>query len=317
MTYTNMDNIIHLLKTNRPNLSESSIKSYTSAFRSLSRKMGIDFNDEMNFVKHQKEIIDFLKDFKVHTRKTRLAGIVSILNSSEQTPSVVKAIKDYRKLMLDDVAIINKKDTDQTMTEKQKDNYISWDEVIDVYKELQKEATPLFSLKKLTPKQFYKLQDYVLLSSYVLIPPRRSQDFANLRIKGIDEKVDNYIYKKHKDNRIIFNSYKNSKRLGTQGITIPKPLWFIYRKWLKTRPNSDWFFSDEKGNHITQQKITYFLNRIFGKNISTSMLRHIYLTHKFGNINLQELQETTHEMGNSEISRSMAYIDKEMAEKEK
>ena len=45
-------------------------------------------------------------------------------------------------------------------------------------------------------------------------------------------------------------------------------------------------------NKITQQKITFMLNRIFGKNISTSMLRHIFLSFKFGDIDLKQLQDT-------------------------
>jgi len=52
------------------------------------------------------------------------------------------------------------------------------------------------------------------------------------------------------------------------------------------------------------------LNNIFNKNIGSSLLRHIYLTHKYGDVDLEEMEKTTHEMGNSEIERTLKYVKK-------
>jgi hypothetical protein len=40
------------------------------------------------------------------------------------------------------------------------------------------------------------------------------------------------------------------------------------------------------------------------------MLRHIYLTHKFGNVNLKELKDTAEDIGNSGIERMLKYVQK-------
>jgi hypothetical protein len=56
--------------------------------------------------------------------------------------------------------------------------------------------------------------------------------------------------------------------------------------------------------------MTHRLNEIFGKKISTSMLRHIYLTNKFKGIDLSELQKTATEMGNSPM-QALMYIKKD------
>jgi hypothetical protein len=46
------------------------------------------------------------------------------------------------------------------------------------------------------------------------------------------------------------------------------------------------------------------------------MLRHIYLTEKFGHVNLEDIEDTTEMMGNSKIDRTLKYVSKEHAEKE-
>ena len=44
--------------------------------------------------------------------------------------------------------------------------------------------------------------------------------------------------------------------------------------------------------------ITKILNKIFGRNIGSSMLRNIYLTSKYG-VMMQELKDDTSDMGTS------------------
>ena len=66
---------------------------------------------------------------------------------------------------------------------------------------------------------------------------------------------------------------------------------------------------DGKGNHITPSQITHRLNNIFGKPISTSLLRHIYLTSKFSNVNLKDLKDTANAMGNSPMV-ALEYVKK-------
>jgi hypothetical protein len=46
------------------------------------------------------------------------------------------------------------------------------------------------------------------------------------------------------------------------------------------------------------QEITRILNKIFGKNIGSSMLRNMYLTNKYGDM-VEELKEDTSDMGTS------------------
>jgi hypothetical protein len=40
------------------------------------------------------------------------------------------------------------------------------------------------------------------------------------------------------------------------------------------------------------------------------MLRHIFLTQKYGDVDLADIRKTTEAMGNSEIERTLKYVKK-------
>jgi hypothetical protein len=221
--------------------------------------------------------------------------------------------------MNDDANTVNKGEEDQELTESQRANMISQEEVMKVYRQLKAEATPIMKLSKINKTQFQTLQNYVLLSLYVLIPPRRSMDYALFKIRNFDESAqskDNYMTnfsktKKKGLSSFVFNSYKNSKKMGQQILNdIPKDLEKIIDMW-KNFNKSDYLLINGMGNPITQSKITVWLNDIFGKNISTSMLRHIWTSNKFKDVNLKELKESAKALGQSDITRTLKYVDKD------
>jgi hypothetical protein len=254
-------------------------------------------------------------------RKSKISVIIAILDDkhNDHTEELAEALKDYRKVMTEDANKVNKREISQELSDKQRDNLISQEEVTKVYNDLKAEATPLLKKQILNRAQFDTLQKYVLLSLYVLIAPRRSLDYASFKIRNFDEKAesaDNYMvnYNKNKKKGLasfVFNTYKNSKRLGRQTVdNIPKPLEKLIDTW-KLFNKSDFLLVNGQGRPITQSRIAVLLNDIFGgKNISTSMLRHIFLSDKFKDVNLKELEETAHDMGQKDIRRTLKYVDK-------
>jgi hypothetical protein len=150
-----------------------------------------------------------------------------------------------------------------------------------------------------------EIQKWILLSltSGLFIAPRRSADW-NMKWRNYDEEKDNYVDVKNK--QFVFNAYKTAKIYGQSKIEIPKPLQVILNKWFKINP-TDFVLFDAKEKPLTSPQITHRLNSIFNKNISTSMLRHIYLTHKFGNVNLKDLSDTASAMGTSKIE-ALQYV---------
>jgi len=303
---------------NRPNLSQSSIKTYMSNIAKTSKDIGKEPNTTDDIISYHKEILDNLMTYRPNIRKTKLSAFIVALDEKEKTPKeTMDIIDDLRKQLYFDADETEKNEVKQKLTKSQEENFITWEEVMKIYENLRTEAEPLFKLSKLNKKQFSKLQEFVLLSMYVLIPPRRSLDYSQFKIRNPDLEKDNYMITKgkKKEATLIFNAYKNSKRLGKQEVRISNQLRNIIQKWMLKNPN-EYLIVNSLGNKIEQPKINLYLNNIFGKNIGSSMLRHIFLTQKYGDVDLMDIKATTEMMGNSEIDRTLKYVRKNNQEKE-
>jgi hypothetical protein len=303
-----------IIKLNRPNVSLSSIKTYLSSIKSVSKAIDKPLSSVDDIIKHDDEIFKYLASQKLNVRKTKLSAFIVALDKGKDKndEDTDKVLVKYRKQIAEDGAANEDRENKQELTESQKESYISWTEVLKIYANLKTEAEPLFKLDRVNLSQFKKLQNYVLMSLYVLIAPRRSLDYSAFKIRNAKPSEDNHMVLKGNKAKFVFNKYKNSSRLGVQSIDIPASLKTIIQKWTKKNPY-DWLIVNGKGNQVTQSKINEMLNDIFGKRIGSSMLRHIYLTHKYGAVDLNELKETTEAMGSSNIDRTLKYVSKKDA----
>ena len=307
----------------RPNLSQSSIKTYMSNINTTARELEKELNTTQDIISNYKEILEHFNKFTPVIRKTKLSAFIVALDEKDKNSEEVKNILvEMRAQLYKDIDEANNDENKQKLTKSQEKNYISWDEVMKIYEQLRIEAEPLFKLDNLTRKQFQRLQDFVLLSMYVLTPPRRSMDYTEFKLRNFDKDTDNYMTTtgKKKIPFLVFNAYKNANKIGQQKLQISNQLRNIIQKWMEKNPH-DYLIVGSKGDtKITQPKLNLYLNNIFGKNIGSSMLRHIYLTEKYSDVDLEELQETTESMGNSLIDRTLKYVrkkNKEVKEEDK
>jgi hypothetical protein len=124
-----------------------------------------------------------------------------------------------------------------------------------------------------------------------------------MKIRNFDTKKDNY----YKAGKFYFNKYKTDSTYGLQVIDIPKPLDKILKKWNKININ-DYVLYSTNGNRLSSPQITRILNKVFGKNVSTSMLRHIYLTDVYKDVPaLEKMQKLATSMSHS-VATAMEYI---------
>ena len=310
-----------IIKKNRPNLAQSSIKTYLSSLSRIIKDVKVDLKNPEDFIKNIDAILEKAKDYTAIVRKSKLAAVIVLLDDKDgledtgeyKDKDKTDAIKKLRFVMQKDMKTVDDEETNQELSEKQKENFVPQDDIFKIYELLKEQTAPLFKLNTLNKKQFDMMQMYVLLSLYILIPPRRTMDFTHFKIRNINPEVDNYflIPKRKKDlGAFVFNQYKNAKKLGPQILErIPKELERIIDKWMQYN-KSDYLLVNSVGKQVAGSKIALWLNEIFGKRISTSMLRHIYLTHKFGNVNLKELKDTAEDIGNNGIERMLKYVQK-------
>lgn len=311
------DTIEHILLKNKPNLSRGSLKTYMASYRKVKNDSGIKMDTPEQIHENYKELLEWMmKHFTPNVRKSKIAVLVNLINDKTENEHRDEALTAFRTQMALDSAESDKRSDKQELTDTQKKNLISQNEVIRIFGELKAQATPLFKLNSLNKNQFNLLQSYVLLALYVMIPPRRSTDYTMFKIRNFDDapqSTDNYMFNfnrsKKKPTSFVFNTYKNSNRMGRQIMEIPKTLEKIIVDWGKFN-KSDFLLVNTLGKQVAPSKITLWLNTIFGKSISSSMLRHIFLSNKFGGVDLEEIQNTAKAMGQSSIKTNLRYVQK-------
>ena len=260
------------IKNKRPSLSASSLTTYNSILSNLYKKVFGEGEIDTKKFDDSDKIIDFLKDIIPNKRKTILSALVVITDN-----------KKYREIMLEDISHYNHEIQKQEKSESQKENWLSDTEIKETWEKYKKEADLLYKKPHLTMADLQAIQDFIILSllSGIFIPVRRSLDFVSMKKDGqLDKKKDNWI--DWKKSEFVFNIFKTAKWTGTQELAIPSPLKKILNKWVKQGTHTHYLLYDNNSNPLTSVKLNQRFERIFGKKASTNLLRHSYLTTKFG-----------------------------------
>lgn len=303
-----MSTIENHLKEARPNLSEGSLRTYTSIIKNLSKQMKQEMTSPKDVIKHYKAILEHLKDVAPKVRKTRLAALVVFISKAEENETAVKAM---RELMMDDKKEADEESKEQKLTDRQKEGWMDWAEVQEKYNALKKDVSSLWKKPSLDKREFQKLQTFVLLSLITLIPPRRSLDWTAFKMREVNEEKDNHLSYEKRKPIIIFNSYKTRKQNGVQKEAVPPTLHTILKQWHAINPHAHLLMNFGQTAPMNQTQLTQLLHTFFGKPVSTSLLRHIYLTSKYKDIPaLKEMERTAEAMGHS-VSQALEYIKKE------
>ena len=284
-----MDDIMETIKKNRPHLGSNSLKTYKSILKNIYDKCYNDKEYKMDNFDKDESILKHLSDMPYNKRKTILAALSVLTNNKNYSIQMMKDIKDY-----------NHNEMKQEKTPQQEENMIEPEEVEKIFNNLDQHAKIILKKEKLTPTDINELMKWVMLAltGGIFQAPRRSIDFGVMKWRDYDPEKDNYV--DVKNGKFVFQNYKTAKQYDKQENEISRPLKLILNKWFKVI-DSDYVLFDNKKQPLTSPQMTHRLNEIFGRKISTSMLRHIYATKKFNGINLKELAETATEMGNSPL----------------
>ena len=262
----------------------------------LHKKLTPDDNTLEWFQKDKQPILKHLENSSNNSRKTLLSALYVLTND-----------KEYQNEMLKLCKIVNDEYKNQTKTQKQEDNWLSMDDIKSKYNEYESKVKSIFTSKTIgdysTVIRFFLL---ACLSGVVDgLEPRRSMDYALLKIRNYDSQVDNY----YKAGKFYFNQYKTASSYGLKVISVPKPLNVLIKKWIKLNP-TDYFLFSKTLKPLSSSQISKILNKIFDKNVSVDMLRHIYLSNMYQNMpELKKMEQTASNMGHS-LMTALEYVKK-------
>jgi len=290
------ETIAQQLKTNRPNSNEKTSKTYVSLLFNLHKKLNPENNSIDWFKEDKPSIFKHLEKVPNNSRKTLLSALFVLTNEKEYQTEMLKLCK-----------IVNNEYKSQVKTEKQEQNWLSIDEIKTIYNDYESKVKSIFTSKSMG--DFSTVIRFMLLAclSGVVdgLEPRRSMDYALMKIRNYNPQVDNY----YKAGKFYFNQYKTASSYGLKVIVVPKPLNTLIKKWIKLN-STDYFLFGKSLKPLSSSQISKILNKIFKKNVSVDMLRHIYLSNMYKHMpELKKMEQTASNMGHS-LTTALEYVKK-------
>lgn len=288
-----MEKLIENIEKTR-NLKQNSIRAYVINIKKLYEYIEPDNKKPMtniDFLEKEKEIIEFLSNKALTTKKNYVSSIVIALDSSNESGKYDDLLENYRAKLDTYIDEYNKF---LDSNEKSKKEDVNWTTLKELKKIVNSYKSDLMERKSFTKsilsvKEFEILQKYVVGSLYIFQEPVRL-DYGDMEIitnneydKLSEDMLDtnNYLVIKSRNTKIFhFAKYKTSNTYGTKIISVSKKLNSILNIWLKYN-KTDNFLLDSKGKIMSSNQLSKYLLKVFqpsGKRISVTMLRHIYIS---------------------------------------
>lgn len=299
--------LIQHIQELKPKLKINSIQTYITNLYKICRELNnkskkdCDLGD-LSFLNNFDSVMKTIKDETLNTRKNRLIAIVVSLKAIDGDKELIeKYSEEMTKLAEESEERVKR----QKLTDKQRDNWVSYEELIKLVEKLfdaiKKED--ILKKEKLTRGEYTTLQDYILLRTYLTFTWRN--DFADMKIiktEKEDNNKDNFLLlKKGMPDKFILNQYKTDSKYGKKTVKIPPSLAKVIKRFLKFN-KSGYFLTLQDGiRPINSNGITKALNRLFekhlGKTIGSSLLRHIVISHfRKNDPTIKQMQEKNKEI---------------------
>lgn len=274
------------IKKIRTTLSAGSLKTYASVLDNLLINCGHP-HELGYFSSHAKEVVAVLASEKYDGKASRNTAVAALV--------VLTNLQEYKEILGKILITNNEKKEKGIMTEKEVKNNLTHDELLEKFKEVEKNAAGDLKIYKIkvgdtSPQGMARIhsllqayQQYIILvlCSGLFFPPRRSEDFCKMYFRGEEMKSTetNHMLK----DKFEFNVYKTGSTYATQYVDIPPQVKKILASWIKMIPEgiNSLLYNDVR-KPLGASALTKRINTIFGRKISTTGLRHTFLTKNFG-----------------------------------
>ena len=303
------------------NIKPNSLRAYMISLKKLHEKLESDteFDDISSWLvdMNVEKIINLLGEMKITTRKNYLAAVIVALTTDKDKYEA--PLKEYRKYLDIIVEDYNKQLKTQKKSEKQEANWTTMDELKEIVAGFKKTIRKMDLVNKelWSNKEFNLYQMYLVGLLYTELPPVRL-DYSNMLLiseadyKKLKEKNKNYLVLVSRNKKYFsLGSYKTDEKFGVHIIEIPSIINTVINKFLQHN-ESGWFLVNTQRNVLSDNALTKLLNKVFadtGKKISSTMIRHVYLSEKYDARNA-EMEKDSKALMHSVATQQNIYVKK-------
>ena len=297
-----------LITSHRPQLSSSSLKVYLSALRKL--------NDDqpptsVNYLLDVVEILRKIEDKTNNTKKSYLTAVAVALQAAQgKTDKYDKVIKKFEEIRDSYQNEYAEMVASHEKTEKQQANWVEWSEWTKMSDDLGESINHLKKKEEWTKNDLRDYQNYLITQLYKHYPVRN--DFHDMKVVSkreynklteSDKKSSNYVVE-GRPMLLILNEYKTKKKYGEKKIEIDNKVANLIRVFLNHNRTGYLLVSPTNidlpmsTNGVTRTLQGISSTHFNGKKIGSSLLRHMYLSEKYGH-NVQDKATDSYIMGHS------------------
>ena len=303
----------------RPTLKTNTVKQYVINLKKLQK---IYDTDNYDFLKKPEDVMEKLSDLHYLSQRNILNAVVVLLMALNHDEKYDKLLEEYGNLRDG----LNDKYSDEQksgiISDKQSKNFATTEEVFTMINKMADELKPLKkkSSDDTTKKEMQLLQSFVLFNIYARMPFRNDvagmeaiQKRAYNKLSEEEKKAKNFLVVEKNGLFFVLNKYKTAKKYEELDLPIEDPaLKKILRYYLKMN-GMGVLFKTSTGKALTRIELSKVLlkysQKYMGKSISTTLLRKIYLSSKYGNMK-EELEKDNKVMGHSKAVALDTYVKK-------
>jgi len=305
------------IKNARPNLKENTVKQYQTNLNKLKKLFD---SDDYDFLDNPKNVMEKIEALHYTTQRNFLNAIIVLLMALNHDEKYDKLLKEYGTLRDDFNNKYDEENKSGIISDKQSKNFATIEEVYEMINKMGAELKPIKKKNKddITKKEMNLLQAFVLFSIYSKYPMRNDvsqmeaiskRDYNKL--KEEDKKSKNYLVVHKGGLFFVLNKFKTSKRYEQINIEIDDPqVKKLLRYYLRIN-GMGILFKSSTGKPLTRIEISKTLlkysQKYMGKSISSTLLRKIYLSSKYGDMK-KELEKDNQIMGHSKEVALDTYV---------
>ncbi len=262
-----------IIREDRPNISEQSIKTYLANLK----KIGVTEEDDLHKLTKSGDIMVTLEKLKPTMQRNILSAILVAAKASEMPDDIY--IKYKNKL-----GDVNNNYYDQlgknTKTATMEKNWTTMAVLKGIAKKLLKNGVS---------------QNALIAALYTYQPPVRL-DYYKMKIVKPKDAMDqrmNYLVVHNRNKKVfVFRDYKTAGKYSEVKIPVSKELNTVLNKFLKAHPDRTFLLEKKRTMEpLTRNSMGKMLPEVFeesGKHVTLNLIRHMYVSE---NINLDRIKK--------------------------